>query len=130
MSATLSSATAKGGLFETVNSSVLVGVQSKSSLRRLVMLALGRKGMFMIRKKMSVLTGAVAGTSAAVSYGRIEANVELGGVRTIESETLGSGVSDAADVTEIKADFFNQTALTTFGASPVANLDGNPLGTR
>lgn len=130
MAATNSSAAVKGGLFETNAVTTLTGIQGKSQIRMLIAKYLGKKSQLLMRTKMNALMGAAAGGATAKTLGRIQASTELGGVRTIESETIASGVSDAADVTEIKADYLNITALTTFGASPVANGDRNPLGTR
>lgn len=130
MTATNSSASVKGGLFETNGVATLTGAQGKSPLRMHIAKMLGKKSQLMIRQKMFALMGVVAGSSAAKTLGRIQASTELGGARTIESETIGSGNTDAADVTEIKADYLGITSLTTFGSSPPANLDRNPLGTR
>jgi hypothetical protein len=130
MPATTSSATVKGGLFETNGVATLTPVQGKASWRRLVSIAFGRKTMMAERQKIFTLLGAAVGATATKTYGRVQASSELGGARVVEQETLYSAVTDAADVTEAKADFLGETLQTTFGASPVANLDGNPLGTR
>lgn len=130
MSATGYSATVKGGLYETNGVTTLTPQQGKSPWRRYISQILGKKSMFMIRAKMNALTGAATGGAVSKTYGRIQDSTELGGARVIEQQVLASGVSDAADVTEIKGDFFNHTALTTFGSSPPINLDRNPLGTR
>jgi hypothetical protein len=130
MTATNSSATVKGGLFETNGVATLTGIRGKSSWRRYVSIIMNKKSMLGIRQKMFALTGAATGGSASKTLGRVQASSELGGARTIESETIVSTNTDAADVTEIKADFLGQTSLSTFGASPPANKDLNPLGTR
>jgi len=130
MAATQSSATVKGGMFETVGVATLTGIQSKSSLRRYISQLLGKKSMFMIREKLDTLLGAASGSAALKTLGRVANSTELGGARTIETETLINANTDAADITEIRADFLGQTTLSTFGASPPANGDLNPLGTR
>lgn len=129
MTATQSSATVKGGMFETAGLSTLTSMQGKSSHRRFIAQLLGKKSMLKIRAKWLALTGAAAGGAASKTYGRIANSTELGGVRTIEQETISSGNTDSADETEIEADFLNLTALTS-DPTPVANGDLNPLGTR
>jgi hypothetical protein len=79
---------------------------------------------------MSVLDGAAAGSAALKTITRVEPNVELGGARVIETVNLVNRNTAAGDTTEIEATINAYTTKTTFGASPVANLDGNPLGTR
>lgn len=130
MTATLLQSTVKGGFWEVNGVSTLTGVQSKTAMRRRISEMLGKKSLLATREKMFVLMGAAAGSAVSKTLTRVEANSELGGKRNIETETLYSANSDAADITEIKADFLRETAQTTFGASPPANLDGNPLGTR
>lgn len=130
MAATNSSATVKGGFFEVNNVATLTGIQGKSQIRMLVAKLLGKKSQLLMRTKMNALMGAAAGGATTKTLGRVQNSTELGGLRTIENETIASGVSDAADVTEIKADYLGITALTTFGASPPINGDRNPLGTR
>lgn len=130
MAATGYSATVKGGLFETVGVTTLTAMQGKSPLRRRISENFGKKSLLATRQKMRTLMGAAAGATATKTLGRIEANVELGGKRTVETETLINVATDAADITEINADFLAETSQTTFGSSPPANLDGNPLGFR
>jgi hypothetical protein len=130
MPITTSSATVKGGLFETNGVATLTPQQGKSSWRRLVSIAFGRKTMMAERSKLFALMGVAPGATASKTLGRVQAATELGGARVVEQETLYNAATDAADVTEAKQDFLGETLQTTFAASPVANLDGNPLGTR
>lgn len=122
-------ATVLGGMFPAngVNSLTQVG---HGFNKRVVRQALGRRSMLALREIMETLNGAVAGSTALKTRARIEANSELGGARTIESVELVNRATVSADVTEINADILAYTTKTTFGASPPANLDGNPLGTR
>lgn len=123
-------ATVKGGLFETLGLTTLTQISGKNALHSNVRMNLGRKGLMALREKMETLNGAVAGSTASKTLKRVEANEELGGVRTIETETLVNTATVAGDVTEINADILAFSTKTTFGSSPTANLDGNPLGTR
>lgn len=124
-------ATVKGGLFESAGLASLSQVQGTGSQRRRISQLFATKGLRDKRALARALDGVVAGSTATATNGRVEASVELGGKRTIESQSLVNRATVAGDVTEINADFLNSlTSRTTFGASPVANKDGNPLGTR
>ena len=118
-------ATVKGGLFADV--SPLVSVQGTNSLRRIAAMALGTKSLRALREKMLTLNGATAGSTALETNGRVEANAELGGKRTIESETLVNAATVAGDVTEINADILEMSG-NTYDSTPVVNKDGSPLG--
>ena len=124
----MATATVKGGLFAQYSSS-LVQIKPYSSMRRLAQMALSRYGTFALREKMETLNGAAAGSTAAKTLARVEANAELGGKRVIETQTFINTATVSGDVTEI-----NDTVLSlsskTYDATPPANLDGNPLGTR
>lgn len=122
-------ATVKGGLFEQYGNT-LAQVQGTGSKRRAVAQALATKGLLDLRARMSALDGVIAGSPATKTYTRVEANVELGGVRAIETQTLINRNTTAGDVTVIEGDINTFRTKTTFGANPPANLDGNPLGTR
>ena len=124
-------ATVKGGLFEAMGVNSLTSMQGTGASRRTISQQLSDTGLATIRARASALNGVVAGSVAATTRGRIEASEELGGKRVIETDTLINRVTTAADITEINADLLSSlTSRTTFGASPVANKDGNPLGTR
>lgn len=124
-------ATVKGGLFEAVGLNTLTQIQGTGPKRRLISQAFSAKGMRVLRELAVTLDGVVAGSAAVATQGRVEANSELGGKRTIETETFVNRNSAAADVTEINADLLSTlTSRTTFGSNPPANKDGNPLGTR
>jgi hypothetical protein len=123
----VATATVKGGFYE-VNGVSSLASQTGKGTRRRVAQWMSHKGSFGIREILRTLDGAVAGTTATKGLGRVESNVELGGKRTIENESLVNRATTAADVTETKADLLSLSARTTM-ASP-ANKDGNPLGTR
>lgn len=123
------SATVKGGLFETAGLATLSTIHTTSALKRMASWALGRKQTYGLREIMETLNGAAAGSAASKTLTRIEANSELGGLRVIETETLVSANTTAADVTDINADILSLSSKT-YDPTPPANLDGNPLGTR
>jgi len=130
MAATNYSATIKGGFFEANNVPTLTGSRGKSPFRRLISQLLGKNGLLAERQRIRTLNGVVAGSTATKTWGRIQDSTELGGARTIETINLVNAATVSADQTEINQDFLQQTTNSTFGASPPANLDGNPLGTR
>lgn len=86
--------------------------------------------MLLTRELMVQLNGVAPGAAALKTLGRVQASTELGGKRVIETDTIVNRVTAAGDVTAIAANLLTYTTRTTFGASPKANLDGNPLGTR
>jgi hypothetical protein len=122
-------ATVKGGLFEQYGTT-LTQVQGTGPARRRVAQALSQKGQLALREIAETLDGVVAGSTASKTYSRVEANEEQGGVRVIETQSLVNRATTANDVTEINSDLLSLSSRTTFGSSPPANLDGNPLGTR
>lgn len=123
------SAAVKGGLFPENGVNTLATAHTTSSNRRAVSQLMGRKGMRALREAAVTLNGVVAGSAALATNARVEANEELGGARTIETENLINRVTVAGDVTDITADLYTQSSKT-YDPTPVANLDGNPLGTR
>lgn len=124
------SATVKGGFWEQNGGSPYTQASGRGDERRRVALWLGKKGTLSLRAKLNALIGAAAGGAAVKTYARIANAVELGGKRTIETENLGTAATTAGDVAELKADLTTLTTRTSFGASPPANKDLNPLGTR
>lgn len=120
-------ATVKGGLYEQYGTT-LTQIQGTGPARRRIRMWLASKGLRDLRARMTALDGVAAGAAALKVNARVEANVELGGVRAIENETLINRVTVAGDTTIIEGDINTYTTKTTM-ASP-ANLDGNPLGTR
>lgn len=126
---TIATATVKGGLFPEVGVSSLASIQGTNFGVRRIGQLLNAKGMRELRRRAFTLDGVVAGTTATENLKRIEANSELGGKRTIETETLISRATTAADITEINTDLLASLTSRTTLASPV-NKDGNPLGTR
>lgn len=122
-------ATVKGGFWPTNGVSSLTQVGGTGWARRRAAQALSNKGTFALRELMETLDGAAAGSAASKVLTRVAAAEELGGVRTIENETLVSRNTDAADITAINEDILS-LSTRTYDPTPVANLDGNPLGTR
>lgn len=125
----IATATVKGGLFPEVGVSSLTSAQGSGSGLRRIRQQLTDKGLRELRRRAYTLDGVVSGTTATETSKRIEANAELGGKRTIETETLIGRATTAADITELNADMFTSLTSVTTLASP-ANKDGNPLGTR
>jgi len=121
-------ATVKGGYFE-VNGVTSLTQVGRGAHRRRIAQQLAHKGMMGIREIMETLNGATAGSAASKTLGRVVASSELGGTRAIESETLVSANTHADDVTRINAQML-ALSTKTYDPTPVANLDGNPLGTR
>ena len=126
---TIATATVKGGLFPEVGVSSLSSIQGSGPGVRRIGQILSRKGLRELRERAYTLDGVVAGSAASEVVARVEANSELGGKRTIETETLISRNTTAADITEINTDLLTSLTSKTTMASP-ANKDGNPLGTR
>lgn len=125
----IATATVKGGLFPEVGVTSLASIQGSGHGVRRITQQLSDKGLRELRERMYTLDGVVAGSAASEVVKRIEANVELGGKRVIETETLISRNTTAADITEINLDLLTSLTSKTTMASP-ANKDGNPLGTR
>lgn len=121
-------ATLAGGFFEQYGSTLSGIFVGGGANRRRAAQALHAKGLKAYRELMLTLDGATAGSAAAASQGRIANSTELGGKRTIETETFIDANSAAGDIVRIDADI--SAFSSTIGASPPANLDGNPLGTR
>lgn len=121
-------ATVKGGLFAQY-SGTLSTIETMSAPRKRIYQLFRDKSMAAARATLRALNGVVAGGAVLVTNGRIQAAEDLSGKRTIESETLINRVSAAADVTDLNADLL-PVSSKSYTASPPANLDGNPLGTR
>jgi len=122
---TVATATVKGGFWPTNGVGSLASMSGKGTRRR-VAFWISRKGSYDDREILRTLDGAVPGTTATKTLTRVEANVELGGKRVIEVETLVNRATTAADVTETKADFLSLSARTTKAAQ--VNLNRSPLG--
>lgn len=118
------SASVNGGLFDQLTLST---IHTRSALRRRAAFALSRKQTLGLQEIMKTINGAAAGSTAAKTLGRIEANTELGGLRTVETQTLVSRVTVAGDLTDVAADILTHTS---YDGTPPVNLDQNPLGTR
>jgi hypothetical protein len=131
MATNTATANVKGGLFgDAAGLLQLTSVSGKNGRRSDAAKQLGTKTNYALRRIMYVTAGAVPGVVASYVFPQIEANVELGGKRAITQTSLINRVTTAADVTEYQRDVLTWSARTTFGASPVPNKDGNPLGTR
>lgn len=123
-------ATIKGGLFETNGVLTLNTIETTSSPRRRVAQYLGDKSTRGLRAVAKALNGAAAGGAALATNARVRADEDMSGKRVVETENLVNRVTVAGDITIINNNLFALTTRTTFGSTPVANLDGNPLGTR
>lgn len=123
-------ATVKGGFWPTNGVATLSSISGKGPGRRRIAQEFGMKSQMDQRALLRALDGVVAGSNATKTLSRIENNVELGGKRVVETETLINRNTAAGDVTELNLDYLTMTTRTTYGASPKPNLDGNPLGTR
>lgn len=130
MGTNTATATVKGGFYPQNGVASLASMSGENGGRRMVRQIMGDRGLIGVRELLRALTGAVAGTVATKAVARIEANSELGGKRVIETNNIVNRATTAGDVTEFKDNFMAMTTKTSFGASPVANKDGNPLGTR
>ena len=127
---TTATATVKGGLFgDGYALSTLTQVSTTDAGKRTASQALASKGQRSLRERMETLNGAAAGGAALKVNKRIAASAELGGVRAIESENLVNRNTTAGDITEINEDVL-ALSTKTYDPTPVANGDGNPLGTR
>lgn len=122
-------ATVKGGFWPENGVSSLTQSSGVGTARRKAAQALATKGTMALRELMETLNGAAAGAAASKVLTRIAHSEELGGVRTIENETLVGRNTTAADESAIDADILS-LSTRTYDPTPVANLDGNPLGTR
>lgn len=91
---------------------------------------LASKGTAAMRHTLRTLDGAAPGATSLKQYPTIDASSELGGKRGVTNNNLINRATTSTDVTETLADVLSLYTRTTFGASPVANKDGNPLGTR
>jgi hypothetical protein len=131
MGTNTATANVKGGLFgDSAGLVQLASISGKNSNRSYAAKDLGTKTNFALRRIMFVTAGASPGATATYTFPQVEANVELGGKRSITQTNLINRATTAADVTEYKNDILTWSTRTTFGSSPVANKDGNPLGTR
>lgn len=123
-------ATVLGGFFAQYSSS-LSQIRGVSPARRRIEQLLARKGLRDLRARITATDGVVVGSNATALNRRVDSNQELGGVRAIEIETLINRNTVVNDPIIAEATVFGtMTSRTSFGASPIANLDGNPLGTR
>lgn len=128
---TPATATVLGGFWPQNGVNSLASMSGEGIGRNIVAQALGiERGQLAQRAIMVALMGVAPGATATKTIGRVVAAVELGGLRPTEVQTLVNRATTAADVTEMTTDYLTLTTRTTFGASPPANLDRNPLGTR
>lgn len=123
-------ATVKGGFYPTNGVSSLGSISGKGPWRRRVAQWLDGYGALDQRALLLALDGVAPGGTASKTLGRIANDTELGGKRVVETNTFINRATVAGDVTELNADLLTLTTRTSKGASPVANKDGNPLGTR
>jgi len=122
------SATVKGGFWSQYGTTMSL-INAKGPQRFRIAQWLSRKSLMALREKMETLDGAAAGSTASKTLARVEANSELGGKRTVETETLINTATVSGDITEINNDLL-ALSTRTYDSTPVANGDKNPLGTR
>lgn len=127
---TPATATVLGGFWPTNGVNSLASLSGEQSQRREIAQDFGVRGQLANRAIMTALLGAAPGGTATKNITRVAPSTELGGLRAIETQALVNRATTAADVTEFTADYLTLTTRTTLGASPPANLDRNPLGTR
>ena len=131
MAFSTATANVKGGLFgDAAGLQQLPSISGKNGKRSNAAKSLGSKSEYAMRRIMYVTAGAAPGAVATYTFPSIEAVQELGGKRNIIQVNLINRATTAADVAEYQHDILTWSGLTTFGANPVANKDGNPLGTR
>jgi hypothetical protein len=131
MGTNTATANVRGGLFgDAAGLTQLVSICGREGRRTYAAHELGTKIGFPLRAIMNATAGVAPGGVATYVFPTIEPNVELGGKRTILQTALINRATTAADVTEYKNDILKWSQRSTFGANPVANKDGNPLGTR
>lgn len=88
-------------------------IRPASSLRKVVARIFEQKEMRKDRALMSALLGAVAGGTATAQIKRVAHDLtELGGKRTIETQTLVNRATTAADDTDLT------TAYLTYASRP------------
>lgn len=86
-------------------------IQDQSSFRKQIARLLDRKQLRKDRALISTLLGAAAGSAASATLKRVaHSTSELGGVRTIETETLVSRNTTAADDTELTTDYLTYSS--------------------
>jgi hypothetical protein len=123
-------ATVLGGFWPANGVNSLATISGEDGERKIIQKMFGTRGHLAMRAVATALLGVAPGSNATKTITRVAPAVELGGVRPIETQTLVNRNTTAADVTEITQDYLTYTTRTSFGASPPANLDRNPLGTR
>lgn len=90
-------------------------IQSQSNFRKIIARMFGLKQNRRDRALLNALVGAAAGATAAASMKKVAHDrLELGGKRTIETETLVNRATTSGDVADIKA------ALLTFRSQPTS----------
>jgi hypothetical protein len=119
-----------GGFWPQNSVPTLSDIGAWGSGRKEAAYRLSRRSQEVIAAKAVALNGVVAGSNVTVNHSQIQPSTELGGARTVETVALINRNTTAGDVTEINTDVLSYRSRTSFGNSPPANLDGNPLGTR
>lgn len=119
-------ASVKGGFWPENSVNTLSQVSGVGSARRRAAQALATKGTMALRELMETLNGTAAGSAALKQLSRVAHSEELGGVRTIETESLVDRVSAADDESAIDADILS-LSTRTYDPTPVTNGNGNPL---
>jgi hypothetical protein len=121
-------ATVKGGFFEQYGTT-LAPIWPVNSTRRRARQALSKYANFSLRERMRALTGANLGLPAIKTLTRVAATEDLSGKRPTEVQTFVNRNTTSNDITEIQNTFL-PFSTRTYNSAPIANGDGNPLGTR
>lgn len=119
-------ATVKGGFWPENGVQSLDQISGVGFARREAAKALAKKGTMALRELMETLNGAAAGSAASKTLSRVANSTELGGVRTVETETLVGRNTTAGDATTINADVLSLNSRT-HDPTPAVNRNNNPL---
>lgn len=93
-------------------------IRTDGGLRKRIARLLNQKGMRKDRALINTLLGTVAGSTATATLKRVaHSTSELGGSRTIETETLVNRATTAADDTDLT------TNLLTYASRPTYPTD-------
>ena len=93
-------------------------IRPVGGLRKRIARLLDQRGMRKDRQLVNILLGAAAGSTATATNKRVaHSTSELGGLRTIETETLVNRATTAADDTDLT------TNLLTYASRPTYPTD-------
>jgi hypothetical protein len=124
-------AVVKGGLHANYSGDIAsIHLTTNNAWSTRAVQILSRKGMYAFRELVDSLVNGAVGDDVRFRYAEIAASEELGGVRTVNTDSyLIDRDTTAADVLNVKAGLTEHSELT-HTVSQATNLDRNPLGTR